>query len=179
MSKSKSEARVLDVFGPNLVIETNGPVGLGGPIAYQLYAVNDKGAKWQQALHGSGLASMEADHTLEIQTGKKNKKQRGGGLADNVLSFIGLGRNEDKETIPASNTPIPGVQSAPEEVEDVTKERKTLEDFRNFLKQKKYLKNYFLRVLISLFQIIQKILPIHKNVRKLVVKLKQQIIEWN
>ena len=75
MSESKSESRVLDVFGPNLVIETNGPVGLGGPIAYQLYAVNDKGAKWQQALHGSGLASMEADHTLEIQTGKKNKKE--------------------------------------------------------------------------------------------------------
>tara|TARA_B100000212_G_C27374919_1_gene534275 strand:+ start:1250 stop:1840 length:591 start_codon:yes stop_codon:yes gene_type:complete len=69
-----SEARVLDVFGPNLVIETNGPVGLGGPIAYQLYATTDKGAKWQQALHGSGLSSMEASHTLEIQTGRENKK---------------------------------------------------------------------------------------------------------
>ena len=87
MSKSKSEARVLDVFGPNLVIETNGPVGLGGPIAYQLYAVNDKGAKWQQALHGSGLASMEADHTLEIQTGKKNKKQS--------ISYIAMAHNGD------------------------------------------------------------------------------------
>ena len=70
-----SDSRVLDVFGPNLVIESNGPVGLGGPIAYQLYSVTDKGAKWQQALHGSGLSSMEASHTLEIQTGKKNKKQ--------------------------------------------------------------------------------------------------------
>ena len=87
MSKSKSEARVLDVFGPNLVIETNGPVGLGGPIAYQLYAVNDKGAKWQQALHGSGLASMEADHTLEIQTGKKNKKQS--------ISYMAMAHNGD------------------------------------------------------------------------------------
>ena len=74
MSESKSESRVLDVFGPNLVIESNGPVGLGGPIAYQLYATTDKGAKWQQALHGSGLSSMEASHTLEIQTGKENKK---------------------------------------------------------------------------------------------------------
>ena len=74
MSESKSEARVLDVFGPNLVIETNGPVGLGGPIAYQLYATTDKGAKWQQALHASGLSSMEASHTLEIQTGKESKK---------------------------------------------------------------------------------------------------------
>ena len=69
-----SDSRVLDVFGPNLVIETNGPVGLGGPIAYQLYATTDKGAKWQQALHGSGLSSMEASHTLEIQTGKESKK---------------------------------------------------------------------------------------------------------
>ena len=69
-----SEARVLDAFGPNLVIKSNGPVGLGGPIAYQLYATTDKGAKWQQALHGSGLSSMEASHTLEIQTGKENKK---------------------------------------------------------------------------------------------------------
>ena len=69
-----SESRVLDVFGPNLVIESNGPVGLGGPIAYQLYATTDKGAKWQQALHASGLSSMEASHTLEIQTGKENKK---------------------------------------------------------------------------------------------------------
>ena len=84
---SKSESRVLDVFGPNLVIETNGPVGLGGPIAYQLYAVNDKGAKWQQALHGSGLASMEADHTLEIQTGKKNKKQS--------ISYMAMAHNGD------------------------------------------------------------------------------------
>ena len=74
MSESKSESRVLDVFGPNLVIETNGPVGLGGPIAYQLYATTDKGAKWQQALHASGLSSMEASHTLEIQTGKESKK---------------------------------------------------------------------------------------------------------
>ena len=71
---SKSESRVLDVFGPNLVIESNGPVGLGGPIAYQLYSVTDKGMKYQQALHASGLATIEADGTLEIQTGFQNKK---------------------------------------------------------------------------------------------------------
>ena len=87
MSKSKSESRVLDVFGPNLVIESNGPVGLGGPIAYQLYSVTDKGAKWQQALHASGLASMEADHPLEIQTGKKNKKEH--------ISYMAMAHNGD------------------------------------------------------------------------------------
>ena len=82
-----SDSRVLDVFGPNLVIESNGPVGLGGPIAYQLYATTDKGAKWQQALHGSGLSSMEASHTLEIQTGKKNKKQS--------ISYMAMAHNGD------------------------------------------------------------------------------------
>ena len=74
MSKSKSESRVLDVFGPNFLIETNGPVGLGGALTYQMYAVTNKGLKWQQALHGNGLATMEADKTLEIQTGRKNKE---------------------------------------------------------------------------------------------------------
>ena len=84
----KSEARVLDVFGPNLVIETNGPVGLGGPICISTYTqLHDKGAKWQQALHGSGLASMEASHTLEIQTGKKNKKQS--------ISYMAMAHNGD------------------------------------------------------------------------------------
>ena len=74
MSKSKSESRVLDVFGPNFLIETNGPVGLGGALTYQMYAVTNKGLKWQQALHGNGLATMEADKTLEIQTGRQNKE---------------------------------------------------------------------------------------------------------
>mgnify|MGYP003330639559 FL=1 len=51
-----NESRVIDCFGPNLVIESNGPVGLGGAIAYQLYATTDKDrAKWQQALHGLSL----------------------------------------------------------------------------------------------------------------------------
>ena len=82
-----SESRVLDVFGPNLVIESNGPVGLGGGIAYQLYSVNNDGGKWQQALHSSGLSSMEASHTLEIQTGKKNKSGR--------ISYIAMAHNGD------------------------------------------------------------------------------------
>ena len=69
-----NEARVLDSFGPNLVIETNGPVGVGGGFAYQLYSITKKGSTWQQALHESGLATMAASKGLEIQTGKKNKK---------------------------------------------------------------------------------------------------------
>ena len=82
-----NEARVLDSFGPNLVIETNGPVGVGGVLAYQLYATTDKGAKWQQALHGNGLSTMESTHGLEIQTGKKNKK--------GDISFLAMAHHGD------------------------------------------------------------------------------------
>ena len=84
---SKSESRVLDVFGPNFLIETNGPVGVGGGIAYQIYSVNDKEYKWQQALHQSGLATMEADGSLEIQTGAKNK--------EGDVSYVAMAHNGD------------------------------------------------------------------------------------
>ena len=82
-----NEARVLDSFGPNLVIETNGPVGVGGGFAYQLYSINKKGATWQQALHESGLATMEASSGLEIQTGKNNKSGN--------VSFIAMAHHGD------------------------------------------------------------------------------------
>ena len=39
---SKNESRVLDVFGPNLIIESNGSVGVAGPMVYQLYSITDK-----------------------------------------------------------------------------------------------------------------------------------------
>ena len=86
MSKG-NDARVLDVFGPNLLIETNGPVGVGGGVAYQIYSVNDKDYKWQQALHQSGLATMEADGSLEIQTGRKNK--------EGDVSYVAMAHNGD------------------------------------------------------------------------------------
>jgi len=82
-----NEARVLDVFGPNFLIETNGPVGVGGGIAYQIYSVNDKDYVWQQALHQSGLATMEADGSLQIQTGAKNK--------EGDVSYVAMAHNGD------------------------------------------------------------------------------------
>ena len=82
-----NDARVLDVFGPNFLIETNGPVGVGGGVAYQIYSVNDKEYKWQQALHQSGLATMEADGSLEIQTGAKNK--------EGDVSYVAMAHNGD------------------------------------------------------------------------------------
>ena len=82
-----NEARVLDVFGPNLLIETNGPVGVGGGVAYQIYSVTDKDYKWQQALHQSGLATMEADGSLEIQTGALNK--------EGDVSYVAMAHNGD------------------------------------------------------------------------------------
>ena len=33
-----SENRVLDVFGPNFLIETNGAVGVAGQLKYQIYS---------------------------------------------------------------------------------------------------------------------------------------------
>ena len=82
-----NEARVLDVFGPNFLIETNGPVGVGGGIAYQIYSVNHKDYVWQQALHQSGLATMEADGSLQIQTGYKNK--------EGDVSYVAMAHNGD------------------------------------------------------------------------------------
>ena len=81
------ESRVLDIFGPNLIIESNGPVGVGGALAYQLFSITDKGIKYQQALHASGLATIEADQTLEIQTGKLNKKDS--------VSYLAMAHNGD------------------------------------------------------------------------------------
>ena len=44
-------------------------------LAYQFYSVTDKDVVYQQALHGSGLATINAEQTLEIQTGLKNKSR--------------------------------------------------------------------------------------------------------
>ena len=82
-----NDARVLDVFGPNFLIETNGPVGVGGGVAYQIYSVTDKDYVWQQALHQSGLATMEADGSLQIQTGYKNK--------EGDVSYVAMAHNGD------------------------------------------------------------------------------------
>ena len=73
-NSQNSESRVLDVFGPNFLIETNGAVGVAGQLKYQLYSVTDDGVVYQQALYGgNGLASIRAEKTLEVQTGIKNK----------------------------------------------------------------------------------------------------------
>ena len=73
---ASNESRVLDVFGPNFLIETNGAVGVAGQLKYQLYAVTDGGVKYQQALYGNGLSTIDADGTLEIMAGAKIKPGR-------------------------------------------------------------------------------------------------------
>lgn len=73
-NSQNSESRVLDIFGPNFLIESNGAVGVAGQLKYQLYSVTDDGVVYQQALYGgNGLASIVAEKTLEVQTGLKNK----------------------------------------------------------------------------------------------------------
>ena len=62
-------------------------MGVGGGVAYQIYSVTDKDYKWQQALHQSGLATMEADGSLEIQTGAKNK--------EGDVSYVAMAHNGD------------------------------------------------------------------------------------
>ena len=68
-----SENRVLDVFGPNFLIETNGAVGVAGQLKYQIYSTTDDGVVYQQALYENGVSTINAESTLEIQTGFKNK----------------------------------------------------------------------------------------------------------
>ena len=72
-NSQNSESRVLDVFGPNFFIETNGAVGVGGQLRYQLYSVTGNGDVYQQALYENGTSTIRADKTLEIQSGIKNK----------------------------------------------------------------------------------------------------------
>ena len=86
-NSQNSESRVLDVFGPNFFIETNGAVGVGGQLKYQLYSVTNDGVVYQQALYDSGLSAIRAEKTLEIQTGIKNKA--------NDVSFTLMSHNGD------------------------------------------------------------------------------------
>ena len=90
-----SESRVLDVFGPNLIIETNGSVGVAGQLKYQLYSVTDGGVKYQQALYGNGLSTIDADGTLEITTGFKNKPGRVSFLAAALEGTLRLMQKKD------------------------------------------------------------------------------------
>ena len=43
--------------------------------------------KYQQALHASGLATIDADGSLEIQTGRKNK--------EDAVSYVAMAHNGD------------------------------------------------------------------------------------
>ena len=72
-NSQNTESRVLDVFGPNFFIETNGAVGVAGQLRYQLYSVTGNGDVYQQALYENGLSAIRAEKTLEVQTGIKNK----------------------------------------------------------------------------------------------------------
>ena len=67
-NSQNSESRVLDVFGPNFFIETNGAVGVAGQLKYQLYSVTGNGDVYQQALYENGLSAIRSDKTLEVQT---------------------------------------------------------------------------------------------------------------
>ena len=82
-----TESRVLDVFGPNFLIETNGAVGVAGQLKYQLYSKTNSDVVYQQALYENGLSSIYAEQTLEIQAGIKNKS--------NEVSLVAMAHHGD------------------------------------------------------------------------------------
>ena len=81
------ESRSIDVFGPNLLLESGGAVGVAGNLAYQLCSVNDSGFRYSQGLYGSGLSAINAEGTLQIEAGIKN--------GATAVSFIAVAHKGD------------------------------------------------------------------------------------
>jgi len=89
------EARCIDVFGPNLFLETGGSqVGVAGKTAYTLQAQNSSGVKYNQGLYESGLSRQYAEKTLQVECGAKNKS---GDVSYMLVAHKGdLAMNADK-----------------------------------------------------------------------------------
>ena len=50
-NSQNSESRVLDIFGPNFLIESNGAVGVAGQLKYQIYSVTNDGVIYLSLIH--------------------------------------------------------------------------------------------------------------------------------
>ena len=69
------EARSIDVFGPNLFLETGGSqVGVAGKTSYTIQAQNESGIKYNQGLYQSGLSRHYSEKTLQVECGVKNSE---------------------------------------------------------------------------------------------------------
>ena len=71
------EGRCIDVFGPQLFLETgSNEVGTPGRTAYTLQSINSSGDKYNQGLYESGLSRHYAEKSLQVECGIKNSNEQ-------------------------------------------------------------------------------------------------------
>ena len=71
---SSQEKRQINSFGPNCFVETgSNEMDAAGNTAMKLCSKNDSGHQFNISQHGSGLARIHNDGTLEITAGQKEK----------------------------------------------------------------------------------------------------------
>ncbi len=74
MSNTSQEKRQINSFGPNCFIEAgSNDQGAAGNTAMQICSKNDAGHQFNVSQHGSGLARVHNDGTLEITSGQLEK----------------------------------------------------------------------------------------------------------
>jgi len=71
------ETRTIDLFGPQFLIETGGPVGVAGQSVYVMSAINESGIRYVQGLYQSGLSKINAEGPLQIEAGQKAQSSEG------------------------------------------------------------------------------------------------------
>ena len=94
MSKTY-EARTVDLFGPQLLIESGGAVGVAGQCVWKLSSINESGIRYVQGLYQSGLSKIYAEGPLQVEGGKKAQSSEG-------VSIMNIAHNGDYN-ISASN----------------------------------------------------------------------------
>ena len=87
MSKTY-EARTVDLFGPQLLIESGGAVGVAGQCVWKLSSINESGIRYVQGLYQSGLSKIYAEGPLQVEGGKKAQSSEG-------VSIMNIAHNGD------------------------------------------------------------------------------------
>ena len=91
MSKTY-EARTVDLFGPQLLIESGGAVGVAGQCVWKLSSINESGIRYVQGLFQSGLSKIYAEGPLQVEGGKKAQSSEG-------VSIINIAHNGDYSVV--------------------------------------------------------------------------------
>ena len=87
MSK-RNENRTVDLFGPQLLIESGGAVGVAGQCVWKLSSINESGIRYVQGLYQSGLSKIYAEGPLQVEGGKKAQSSEG-------VSIMNIAHNGD------------------------------------------------------------------------------------